>query len=124
MENELIEKLVSLGAEKLEHHLHYLSNRDCEMAQYFKGSFQALKEAAQVLFEIDHVEFRGRCEERRHKRPELWLNSEYWDCECDDKYIQPNSREQCPICGAMRDEMPDSRQNEVDEGTHFADAPL
>ena len=49
------------------------------------------------------------------------LSSDYWDCECSDKYIQSNSVEVCPICKANRDEQPDSHQSEVDEGIHFAD---
>lgn len=50
---------------------------------------------------------------------EIILSTEYWDCECGDKYIHPNSADECPVCGALRDEMPDSRQNEVNEGTHM-----
>lgn len=52
------------------------------------------------------------------------LSKEYWDCKCDEKYIQPNSKEKCYICDAHRDEMPDSRQNEIDDGTHFAEEVL
>ena len=47
------------------------------------------------------------------------LSSDYWDCQCDEKYIHPNSSDKCSRCGAERDEMPDSHQNEVGEGTHF-----
>ena len=48
------------------------------------------------------------------------LNTEHWDCECEEKYIHHNSVDQCDECGALRDESPDSRQSEVDEGIHFA----
>ena len=47
------------------------------------------------------------------------LNPNFWDCECDEHYIHPGKYKKCPKCGARRDEMPDSRQNEIDEGTHF-----
>ena len=52
------------------------------------------------------------------------LSNEYWDCECKEKYIHPNSMDICPVCGAVRDEMPDSRQDEVDQGTHiYSESP-
>lgn len=37
----------------------------------------------------------------------------FWDCECNIRYIHPNSHEKCDICGAVRDDMPDSRINEM-----------
>lgn len=49
------------------------------------------------------------------------LSSEHWDCECYGKYIQRNGVEKCPVCGAWRDEMPDSRLYEVGLGIHFAE---
>ncbi len=50
------------------------------------------------------------------------LSTEYWDCECETRYIHHNSVDQCPICGARREHMPDSRVDEVGEGIHFAEA--
>ena len=47
------------------------------------------------------------------------LSSSYWDCQCEEKYIHPNSSDKCPECGAERYESPDSQQDEVDSGTHF-----
>lgn len=47
------------------------------------------------------------------------LSSEYWDCECVDFFIQPNSLEKCEICGALKDESPDSHQKEVNAGIWF-----
>lgn len=47
------------------------------------------------------------------------LNPDFWDCECDEHYIHTATQEACPICDARRDEMPDSRQSEIDEGTHL-----
>ena len=46
-------------------------------------------------------------------------NPDYWDCECDNKYIQHKSVEKCRLCGAVRDEMPDSRQYEIDQGINL-----
>jgi hypothetical protein len=51
------------------------------------------------------------------------LSSDYWDCECDGRYIHRNSEDRCPLCGAERNSSPDSMQNEVEEGTHFAEYP-
>jgi hypothetical protein len=54
----------------------------------------------------------------------LGLSSEYWDCECVGKYIHPNSSDRCPKCGAERNSSPDSRQLEVDDGSHlFPEVP-
>lgn len=53
--------------------------------------------------------------------PSPRLSERYWDCECDEEYIHRNSIAECPVCGARRNEMPDSRQSEVDQGTHFAE---
>ena len=41
------------------------------------------------------------------------LNSDYWDCECEDNYIHHISKTDCKDCGAISDEQPFSRQNEV-----------
>jgi hypothetical protein len=44
--------------------------------------------------------------------------TKFWDCECDDgftneAYIHLWHEKSCSKCGAKRDEMPDSRVNEV-----------
>ena len=49
----------------------------------------------------------------------ILLNPDYWDCECEKNYIHEAKQKRCRKCGSRRDEMPDSRQNEIDEGTHF-----
>jgi len=38
---------------------------------------------------------------------------EYWDCECRNNYIHPATQNECPKCGALRDEQPDSIVAEV-----------
>jgi len=38
---------------------------------------------------------------------------DYWDCECDERYIHFHQAESCPRCGAHRDSQPDSRVLEV-----------
>lgn len=43
----------------------------------------------------------------------------FWDCECDERYIHLKSEPMCPVCGAKADESPDSRFDEIAEGTHF-----
>ena len=37
----------------------------------------------------------------------------FWDCECEANYIHPKCVPVCPRCGAVSDECPDSRTNEV-----------
>lgn len=37
----------------------------------------------------------------------------FWDCECETNYIHPKSVSVCPHCGAISDERPDSRIDEV-----------
>ena len=41
------------------------------------------------------------------------LTGRFWDCECEADYIHPKSVSACPRCGAVREERPDSRINEV-----------
>lgn len=41
------------------------------------------------------------------------LTGRFWDCECEANYIHPKSTAICPRCGAVREERPDSRINEV-----------
>lgn len=47
------------------------------------------------------------------KLGDIVLTEEYWDCECEHLYIHPKIDVYCKICGADRDECPDSRVNEV-----------
>ena len=46
--------------------------------------------------------------------------NQYWDCECADgagsgnfTYIHPAKENSCKLCGATREEQPDSRVHEV-----------
>ena len=49
------------------------------------------------------------------------INPDYWDCDCDGKYIQSKLVDECEKCGAWSGEMPDSRQVEIDQGIYFAE---
>ncbi len=40
-------------------------------------------------------------------------NPNYWDCKCDEDYIHPKSKKDCKICKAKSEDMPDSRQDEI-----------
>jgi len=44
---------------------------------------------------------------------EIETTDQYWDCECEKKYIHPKAQKMCTRCGVERDEQPDSRVNEV-----------
>ncbi len=46
---------------------------------------------------------------------EIQTNPNYWDCECEADYIHPKGSVTCSKCGALEDEQPDSRQNEIDQ---------
>ena len=37
----------------------------------------------------------------------------YWDCECEDHYIQPVELKKCKKCGAFEEDMPESREDEM-----------
>jgi len=50
-------------------------------------------------------------------------NKLFWDCNCSENYIHKKiDRLTCPVCKADEDECPDSRQVEIDLGTHFANS--
>ena len=40
---------------------------------------------------------------------------DYWDCECKENYIHKKEFPSCGVCGAKRDEQPDSRTVEVNK---------
>lgn len=46
---------------------------------------------------------------------ETVTSPDYWDCGCDENYIQPSDQRYCIWCGAFRDDQPDSRQDEIDK---------
>ena len=41
------------------------------------------------------------------------LNPNYWDCECEHDFIHPKEMYYCVLCGAYKDDQPDSRENEI-----------
>lgn len=41
-------------------------------------------------------------------------NNNFWDCDCEENYIHPVSQKQCEICGALEEDQPPARQNEID----------
>ena len=42
------------------------------------------------------------------------LSEDFWDCECENHYIRPNTIERCPICNTSQEYMPSSRKGEVE----------
>ena len=60
-EHELRYRLVELGANKLGSMLSEFKAKNYEAAHYYKGGFQALKEAASSLFGIEPNSFRSQC---------------------------------------------------------------
>ena len=43
----------------------------------------------------------------------IMLALDYWDCECEDDYIHPNSVKACGVCGSEQEDQPSSRADEV-----------
>lgn len=37
----------------------------------------------------------------------------FWECECDNSYIQPRQMHECPFCGAKKDDCPDARVDDI-----------
>ena len=37
----------------------------------------------------------------------------WWDCKCEQDYIHPENHDHCTICGAIQEDQPPSRANEV-----------
>ncbi|MFP4305819.1 MAG: hypothetical protein ACLFQQ_01245 [Desulfococcaceae bacterium] len=49
------------------------------------------------------------------ERGEISTTNQYWDCECEREFIHPIECPECLICGAVKEEQPDSRVNELFE---------
>ena len=47
-------------------------------------------------------------------------NQNYWDCECEKKYIHHKSVKSCDLCNTSENEQPDSAENEIESGLFFA----
>jgi hypothetical protein len=50
---------------------------------------------------------------RKEEFGDITLCPDYWDCECDENYIQSKEFTVCIHCGAFEFECPDSRYDEV-----------
>ena len=46
-------------------------------------------------------------------RDTFYTTSLFWDCECEEDYIQPAFRTECILCGVRREDQPDARVDEV-----------
>ena len=45
----------------------------------------------------------------------ITLASDFWDCECEKDYIHHKSQQKCRKCGAIEEDMPDARANELQD---------
>ena len=43
----------------------------------------------------------------------FYTTSLFWDCECEEEYIQPAFQDYCLLCGSSREDQPDARVDEV-----------
>lgn len=48
---------------------------------------------------------------------------DYWDCDCAAEYIHPVASPQCGVCGALREEQPEARLDELYKGDNMAPPP-
>lgn len=55
----------------------------------------------------------GSTMETIEKTNDVRTTEKYWDCECKYNFIHPKTQSRCNICGALEEEQPDSRINEV-----------
>ena len=46
-------------------------------------------------------------------RDAFYTTSLFWDCECEEEYIQPAFQDYCLLCGSSREDQPDARVDEV-----------
>lgn len=51
--------------------------------------------------------------ERIQNIGDIILNLDYWDCECANGYIHRIEQQECKICGVVQEEMPSSRESEI-----------
>lgn len=78
----------------------------------FEGAVKDFKETEQELF-------KGMTSDRSVVK----TTEDYWDCDCERNFIHPKSCKSCPVCGAEKDEHPDSRVNEVKAGEDRCQCP-
>ena len=59
-------------------------------------------------------------ETNKIKTNEIDTTEKYWDCECKENYIHPNSQKVCFKCNTVATDQPDSRVDEVlSQGLHL-----
>lgn len=58
--------------------------------------------------------------ERIEVYPDLVLNLDYWDCECEHDYIHALDETVCERCGQTRESGPSSHENEVRDRVKLA----
>ena len=58
-------------------------------------------------------DYRNAYDEKIQEVGDVTLNLDYWDCECEQEYIHSTTQRMCHVCGAMRKDLPPSRDNEV-----------
>lgn len=49
----------------------------------------------------------------RYDHGDIITSPDFWDCGCQRDYIHPRKERKCKVCGARRDEQPESRLGEV-----------
>ena len=63
-----------------------------------------------------HVDIRVNLQEVQEHcvtRDNSETDPNYWDCECEERYINPKTLIYCPRCKTYRDDSPDSRITEI-----------
>lgn len=53
------------------------------------------------------------CDEKIQEIGNIILNLDYWDCECEHKYIHRIEQKECNVCAQTQEQSPSSREYEV-----------
>lgn len=106
----------NMRANYFENMLKYIQYR---LEKYFEGEPLGLCiNSASEIFEgimITPCEIENHIHEQGSQQcpNSIQTTEKYWDCECEKDYIHPKTQDKCTICGALAEEQPDSRVNEV-----------
>ena len=74
----------------------------------WKGHIKQFLCSLHYLTDPEEINYREEC-----KTDKVETTEKYWDCECKNDYIHPRTMTVCPVCGAVAEDQPDSRINEV-----------
>lgn len=66
-----------------------------------------------VMVAVRIVQHGSLIEAHNIGRDIFYTTSLFWDCDCEEDYIQPAFMDECILCGMRREDQPDARVDEV-----------